>query len=83
MRQRAVPDASGKLSSFSGERQGSKSVPQNSWRVYCCCRLSVFHGRHYCRQPSYYELILQLSDESSSNFTELHALTQAARSYML
>ena len=40
----AVPDASGKPSSFSREGRGSGSVPRSSWRVHRCCGLSAFRG---------------------------------------
>ena len=39
---RDAPDTSGRLMSFSFERQGSRVLPRNSWRVHRWCGQSVF-----------------------------------------
>ena len=92
-RRRAVTNASGNCrgSVVRGEEAGRfhEIAGVSMHRCTRCCGLSAFRDRHFnSRQPSYYEfiqyhMISRLRDESSSNFTEFHALTQAACSYML
>ena len=83
MRRRAVPDASGELSSFSGEGRGNGSVPRSSWHDYRCCGLPAFRSRPFKAKIYVNLCTLPSENRSSSKFTELHTLTQAARSYML
>ena len=44
---RDAPDASGRLATFSSERQGSRALLLSSWHVHCRCRHLAFCGRHF------------------------------------
>ena len=67
-RMKIAPDASGKLASFSGEGRGSGALPRSRWRVHRCCGLSGLN----LNITTLGRVFLK---------TELHAFTQAARSY--
>ena len=85
VRRRDAPNASGKLTSFSGEGQGSRVLPQSSWHIHRHCRKSTSCSRHFkSKQPSSSnKLLITIFRLGMSLLQESFLMTKTAVQYGL